>query len=370
MSLKRIVSSAALIVMGCGDTAADGGFDVPEFAPTLPSQQESSAGPDLAGTATGEGSAADTNGEAASSGNGASTGNAGPSNEGQGGTDLPIATPGDSDDGDSAGETSGNDPNPTGMTVGNDPSGNGAGNGGTGQAEPEPEAPPTRAPLDCSAPRQALQGGTQSCSVNASGREDGQSWFMWYSGNNGCMTTFDERAAFRANWNNSGDFLARMGLGFDETKTFDQYGTIGADVAFAKSGSGGGYSFIGVYGWSNDPLVEYYIVEDSFGNGPATPFATTQRGTFDIDGATYRIYTGTKTNQPSIHGTATFLQVFSVRQSPRQCGHISISDHFEQWQSMGINLGKLYEARVLVEAGGGSGSIDFTTAYVTTSARP
>jgi hypothetical protein len=95
------------------------------------------------------------------------------------------------------------------------------------------------------------------------------------------------------------------------------------------------------------------------------PYATTQRGTFDVDGATYRIYSGTKTNQPSIHGTATFQQFFSIRQTPRECGHVSISDHFKQWQSMGMNLGKMYEAKVLVEAGGGSGSATFTTAHVT-----
>jgi hypothetical protein len=30
-----------------------------------------------------------------------------------------------------------------------------------------------------------------------------------------------------------------------------------------------------------------------------------------------------------------------------------------------MNLGKMYEAKILVEVGGGSGSIDFTTATVT-----
>jgi hypothetical protein len=204
-----------------------------------------------------------------------------------------------------------------------------------------------------------------SCAVNAGGAVDGQRWFMWYSGANGCITTYPNRAAFTATWNNSGDYLARIGLQFDETKTFDQYGTLGADLSFTKTGTAGGYSFIGIYGWSNDPLVEYYIVENSFANGPATPFATTQRGTFTVDGASYRVYSGTKTNQPSIHGTANFQQFFSVRQTPRQCGHVSITEHFKQWASMGMPLGKMYEARILVEAGGGSGSATFSTAYVT-----
>ena len=69
--------------------------------------------------------------------------------------------------------------------------------------------------------------------------------------------------------------------------------------------------------------------------------------------------------QPSIHGTTTFPQFFSVRQAARQCGHISITEHFKEWASSGMTLGKMYEAKILVEAGGGSGSIDFTSATVT-----
>ena len=89
------------------------------------------------------------------------------------------------------------------------------------------------------------------------------------------------------------------------------------------------------------------------------------KGTLDIDGGSYKIYTNVRTNQPSIHGTATFTQFFSIRQSARQCGHISITEHFKKWSSLGMTLGKMYEAKLLVEAGGGSGSIDFTTASMT-----
>jgi hypothetical protein len=64
-------------------------------------------------------------------------------------------------------------------------------------------------------------------------------------------------------------------------------------------------------------------------------------------------------------GTATFVQFFSVRQTARQCGHISISQHFAEWASLGLTLGNMEEARMLVEVGGGSGTIDFTTATVT-----
>lgn len=215
--------------------------------------------------------------------------------------------------------------------------------------------------LNCSAA--ALTGGTQHCSSNGSGTVNGLTWTIWSSGSGGCLTTYGTGGAFKATWNNSGDFLARVGLQWDETKTFDQYGTVTADYAYKKTGSGGGYSYIGVYGWSNSPLVEYDIVDDWFGAGPPTGGGT-QKGTLDVDGGTYKIYTNTRNNQPSIHGNATFPQFFSVRQTARQCGHISITEHFKKWDSLGMKLGKMYEAKILVEAGGGSGSTDFTTAMV------
>ena len=206
-----------------------------------------------------------------------------------------------------------------------------------------------------------LTGGKQHCSSNASGSMSGDySWTIWSSGGGGCITTYDSGCAFKATWNNSGDFLARTGLKWNETKTHDQIGTISADYAFIKKGSGGSWSFIGIYGWSNNPLVEYYIVEDWFGS--LNIYGGAQKGSFTVDGDTYTIYTHTQSNQPSIHGNATFQQYFSARKKARQCGHISISEHFKKWESLGMKLGKMYEARILVEAAGGSGSVDFTKA--------
>jgi len=215
---------------------------------------------------------------------------------------------------------------------------------------------------NCSGPQ--LSGGMQQCTSNASGKVGNYSWTIWSSGSGGCITPYGVGAAYKATWNNSGDFLARVGLQWNETKTFDQYGTIGADFSYTRTGTGGGFSYIGIYGWSNDPLVEYYIVDDWFRGGPPTGGGT-KKGSFDVDGGTYDVYTHTHNNQPSIHGNQTFPQFFSVRQTPRQCGHISISEHFKKWASFGMNLGKMYEAKILIEVGGGSGSIDFSSASIT-----
>ena len=208
-------------------------------------------------------------------------------------------------------------------------------------------------------------GASQHCSSNQSGTVGSQQWTIWSSGSGGCLTTYGSAAAFSANWNNSGDFLARVGLAMGSSKTPDQYSSIAADFAEKRSGSGGSYSAIGVYGWTVSPLVEFYVEEDSF-NNLAAPYQGQKKGTFTIDGeGTYDVYYHQQVNQPSIQGTATFNQFYSVRQGARTCGHISLSKHFAQWKQFGLNMGKMEEAKILVEAGGGSGSIDFPTASVT-----
>jgi hypothetical protein len=206
-------------------------------------------------------------------------------------------------------------------------------------------------------------GGTSHCSSNQSGMVGTQQWTIWSSGSGGCLITYGSSAAFSATWNNSGDFLARVGLNLGSNKTYDQYTSIAADFAETKSGSGGGYSSIGVYGWSVSPLVEWYVTEDSY-NGLGT--SGTKKGTFTIDGeGTYNVYQRMQNNQPSIQGNASFPQFISIRTSARTCGHISLTKHFEAWKGFGMTLGKMEEAKVLVEAGGGSGRIDFPTASVT-----
>ncbi|HEY3594399.1 MAG TPA: glycoside hydrolase family 11 protein, partial [Polyangiaceae bacterium] len=114
-------------------------------------------------------------------------------------------------------------------------------------------------------------GGAQYCSNMIGNLSNGYSYQRWSNGTGtGCMTPYGVDANFKANWSNSSDFLARVGLGWNATKTFDQLGTIASDFAYTKTGSGGGFSYIGIYGWSESPLVEFYIVEDWYGTSAPT----------------------------------------------------------------------------------------------------
>ena len=211
----------------------------------------------------------------------------------------------------------------------------------------------------------SYSGGT---TVTTNGIRDignGFNYELWRDGSSGSLTYFGGTAncAFKASWNNSGDFLARVGFyyGGSNSKTHSQIGEIHADYNYTKTGTGGSYSYIGIYGWTNSPQIEYYIVDDSY-NGMGTPYNTTQVGSYTVDGATYKLYKGTRTNAPSITGTSTFTQVFAVRSSARTCGHISVSEHFKNWEQNGISMGGLYDCKLLCEAGGGTGSIEYTYA--------
>ena len=176
-------------------------------------------------------------------------------------------------------------------------------------------------------------------------------------------------AAFRAEWRYPKVFLGRVGLFWDEGYPYTHYNNTYCDFEFTRSaiGSGGSTSYIGIYGWTKDPMIEWYIVEDWYGLGITGPGriggGADKIGEFFLDGGTYFIYkAGRHAGAGNILGTyENFNQYFSVRQTTRQSGTISISKHFKEWEKHGLILGaNMYEAKFLVEAGSGEGWFDAT----------
>lgn len=178
---------------------------------------------------------------------------------------------------------------------------------------------------------------------NKSGTHDGFGYELWHDKGDVSMT-LKEGGTFECSWDNINNALFRTGKKFDSTKTHDEIGTISLDYGCDYQPDGN--SYLCVYGWSVDPLVEFYIVEAW---GSWRPPGAKPKGTIELDGSTYDIYETTRVEQPSIQGDTTFQQFWSVRTNKKNAGTISISEHFKAWKKMGMKLGKIYEVAFCVE---------------------
>ena len=185
---------------------------------------------------------------------------------------------------------------------------------------------------------------------NKTGSEDGYDYELWKDNGTTSMT-LTGGGTFDCSWSNINNALFRKGVKFDSTKTYQEIGNITVD--FESDYNPNGNSYLCVYGWTRSPLVEYYIVESW---GSWRPPGASSKGTVSIDGGVYDIYETTRENQPSIDGTATFQQYWSVRQDKRSSGTINVGAHFAAWEDMGMPMGKLYEAALTVEGYQSSGS--------------
>ncbi len=190
---------------------------------------------------------------------------------------------------------------------------------------------------------------------NKTGTIDGYDYELWKDSGTTSMT-LNGGGTFSCQWSNINNALFRTGKKYNETQTHQQLGNISMNYACNYQPSGN--SYLSVYGWTTSPLVEYYIIE-SWGNW--RPPGATSKGTITVDGATYDIYETTRVNQPSIKGTATFQQYWSVRTSKRTSGTIPVSEHFKAWESRGMPMGKMYEVSFVVEGYQSSGRADVTT---------
>jgi endo-1,4-beta-xylanase len=194
---------------------------------------------------------------------------------------------------------------------------------------------------------------------NQTGVIDGYNYELWKDSGTTSMT-LNGGGKFSCSWSNINNALFRIGKKFDSTQTHQQLGNI--SVNYACNYQPNGNSYLCVYGWTRSPLVEYYIV-DSWGSW--RPPGSTSKGTISADGGTYDVYETTRTNQPSIDGTATFQQYWSVRTAKRASGTISVTQHFNQWANKGMTLGKMYECALTVEGYQSSGTADVTSNTIT-----
>ncbi|MCL2759155.1 MAG: glycoside hydrolase family 11 protein [Treponema sp.] len=202
--------------------------------------------------------------------------------------------------------------------------------------------------------------GEKTVTSNERGTFDGYDYEFWKDGSASGKMVLGEAGTFKCEWSNGGGYsniLFRSGRRLGSTKTHTSHGQITVSYN-VNPYSPNGNSYLCIYGWTQSPLMEYYIVESW---GSWRPPGSGYKTTVNIDGANYDIYETTRTNQPSIEGTRTFQQYWSVRQTKRTSGTINVTAHFNAWGARGmnaINTGRLYEVMTTIEGYGSSGKAE------------
>jgi len=190
----------------------------------------------------------------------------------------------------------------------------------------------------------------QSLTSGGTGTNNGY-YYSFYTDNSGPVTyTNDAGGAYSVTWDSPGDFVAGKGWNPGSAMAVEYSGT--------WSPVNNGNAYLSVYGWTTNPLVEYYITDAIGDYNPST--GATHMGSVESDGGTYNIYLSVRTNEPSILGTSTFNQYWSIRTSNRIGGTVTTGNHFNAWKAAGLEMGTFNYMILATEGYGSQGTADIT----------
>ncbi|HSX51122.1 MAG TPA: glycoside hydrolase family 11 protein [Cellvibrio sp.] len=203
---------------------------------------------------------------------------------------------------------------------------------------------------------------SQTLSSNSTGTNNGFFYSFWKDSGSATMTLYGG-GRYASQWNNStNNWVGGKGWNPGNSSRVISYsGNYG--------GSNSQNTYLALYGWTRSPLIEYYVIESYGSYNPASCSGGTDYGSFQSDGATYNVRRCLRTQQPSIDGTQTFYQYFSVRNPKKGFGNISgtitFANHANFWASKGLNLGNHDYQIVATEGYQSTGSSDITVSQGT-----
>jgi len=186
---------------------------------------------------------------------------------------------------------------------------------------------------------------SQTITANTQGTHDGFFYSFWTENpNNGASMTLGPAGNYSTVWNNTLNFTAGKGW---------KPGKADRVVCFEGTYDGGSNGFLALYGWTKEPLIEYYVCEKHGAwEPPGNTSGVQYKGTYTSDGGTYKMYTGLRENKPSIVGTATFTQYWSVRVEQRSSGTITFANHVAAWEQIGgMPMGSVWDYQIMESEG-------------------
>ncbi|KAJ5238110.1 hypothetical protein N7489_008201 [Penicillium chrysogenum] len=161
---------------------------------------------------------------------------------------------------------------------------------------------------------------------NEQGTNNGYFYSFWTNG--GGSVSYNNGAAgqYSVNWKDCGSFTSGKGWATGSAR----------NINFSGSFNPSGNAYLAVYG------------------------SMAHKGTVTSDGSVYDIYAHQQVNQPSIVGTATFNQYWSIRRNKRSSGTVTTANHFNAWSRLGMGLGSHNYQIVNTEGYQSSGSASIT----------